>query len=91
MFKGEELAVKIICRDKLPEDIKTKFLPRELEILTEVRHPNIIHVCKIFVYPRRTFIFMELIQRGDLLRIMRVCMVQLFYCEVVNLYLLYLR
>lgn len=78
MFQEKELAVKIICIDKLPERVRTKFLPRELEILKEVRHPNIIHAYKIFVYPRRIFIFMERIKNGTLFHILRVCMVVWF-------------
>lgn len=69
-----EIAVKIIKIDKLSMQFRNKFLPRELDILTKVEHPNIVHVCKIFIYPKRIYIFMELIQK-DLLQVLReVCM-----------------
>lgn len=69
-----EIAVKIIRIDRLSMEFKTKFLPREIDILTKVEHPNIVHVYKIFLYPKRIYIFMELVQR-DLIRVIRqVCM-----------------
>ena len=41
---NKEFAVKIIDRDRAPTDFVTKFLPRELDIIRTLDHPNIIKV-----------------------------------------------
>ncbi|CAL1269623.1 unnamed protein product [Larinioides sclopetarius] len=50
----------------MPADLAEKFLTREIEILRKVQHQNIVHVYRIFDYPRRVYIFMEFIERGNL-------------------------
>ncbi len=41
---NKEFAVKIIDRDKAPADFVAKFLPRELDIIRTLDHPNIVKV-----------------------------------------------
>lgn len=41
---NKEFAVKIIDRDRAPSDFVLKFLPRELDIIRGLDHPNIIKV-----------------------------------------------
>jgi hypothetical protein len=41
---NKEFAVKIIDRDKAPADFVSKFLPRELDIIRALDHPNIVKV-----------------------------------------------
>lgn len=41
---SKEFAVKIIDRDKAPADFVAKFLPRELDIIRALDHPNIVKV-----------------------------------------------
>lgn len=41
---NKEFAVKIIDRDKAPTDFVAKFLPRELDIIRALDHPNIVKV-----------------------------------------------
>ena len=41
---NKEFAVKIIDRDKAPSDFVSKFLPRELDIIRTLDHPNIVKV-----------------------------------------------
>uniref|UniRef100_A0A8C7QVE4 non-specific serine/threonine protein kinase n=1 Tax=Oncorhynchus mykiss TaxID=8022 RepID=A0A8C7QVE4_ONCMY len=41
---NSEVAIKIVDRKKAPHDFVHKFLPRELTLLREVRHDNIVHV-----------------------------------------------
>ncbi|KAG8189818.1 hypothetical protein JTE90_026121 [Oedothorax gibbosus] len=65
-YKTQEIAVKVINRAHLSTDFLTKFLPREIEVLSKVKHENIIKVYKIFNYKDRVYIFMELAQ-NDLL------------------------
>ncbi|XP_066546044.1 testis-specific serine/threonine-protein kinase 1-like [Amia ocellicauda] len=63
------VAVKVVNRNKAPEDFLKRFLPRELEILLVLDHPNIvktfdiIHTCFARVY-----VVMELGVQGDLLQ-----------------------
>ncbi|XP_050432627.1 testis-specific serine/threonine-protein kinase 1-like [Adelges cooleyi] len=44
-----------------------KFLPRELEVLRIVRHPNIVNTHKIFITPSSVYMFMDYCEKGDLL------------------------
>lgn len=38
----KRVAVKIINRKKAPKDFREKFLPRELQVMGAVSHPNIV-------------------------------------------------
>ena len=53
------LACKIIDTPKSGELFKTKFLPRELNILASIKHPHIIYVHSIFRRDEKYFIFMR--------------------------------
>ncbi|CAL1269621.1 unnamed protein product, partial [Larinioides sclopetarius] len=64
------VAVKVITRDKLSNEFATKFLPREIEVLSKINHENIVKVYKIFNFPSKVYIFMELINE-DLLGYVR--------------------
>ncbi|GFY61867.1 hypothetical protein TNIN_479941, partial [Trichonephila inaurata madagascariensis] len=70
VYEDKEVAVKVITRDKLSHEFSTKFLPREIEILSKIRHENIVKVYKIFNFPKRVYIFMELI-KDDVLAYVR--------------------
>ncbi|KAL9692449.1 hypothetical protein quinque_015887 [Culex quinquefasciatus] len=70
--KPTELACKIIDQSKSKdEQFLHKFLPRELEILGQIRHPNIIQTHSIMRRNNRVFIFLQLAERGDLLTFIR--------------------
>ncbi|XP_063373999.1 testis-specific serine/threonine-protein kinase 3-like [Cydia amplana] len=60
------LACKVIDTASAARDYKTKFLPRELDILIRVNHPHIIQVNGIFQRQTKFFIFMRLGDNGDL-------------------------
>ncbi|CAF3334916.1 unnamed protein product [Rotaria socialis] len=64
---NKEFAVKIIDRDKAPSDFVSKFLPRELDIIRTLDHPNIIKVQQILETKSLTLIVMEYASNGDLL------------------------
>ncbi|GIY61021.1 hypothetical protein CEXT_67291 [Caerostris extrusa] len=71
VYDGKEVAVKVITRDKLSNlEFANKFLPREIEVLSKVNHENIIKVYKIFNFPKKVYIFMELV-KDDLLGYVR--------------------
>ncbi|PRD35182.1 UNVERIFIED_CONTAM: Testis-specific serine/threonine-protein kinase 1 [Trichonephila clavipes] len=42
VYEDKEVAVKVITRDKLSHEFSTKFLPREIEILSKIHHENIV-------------------------------------------------
>lgn len=66
--KSLDLACKIIDESKSKDfEFLTKFLPRELQILARIEHPNIIQTHSIMRRGSRVFIFMRLAELGDLL------------------------
>ncbi|KAG5867250.1 hypothetical protein JTB14_020427 [Gonioctena quinquepunctata] len=44
---GKKCACKIINKRYAGEDFIEKFLPRELKIITNIKHPNIVRVHKV--------------------------------------------
>ncbi|XP_044729553.1 testis-specific serine/threonine-protein kinase 3-like [Chrysoperla carnea] len=60
-------ACKIIDTNKVPKNFCKRFLPRELEIISQLKHPHIIHVWSIFRRKSKYYIFMRLAENGDLL------------------------
>merc|ERR1712002_1055468 len=64
-----DVAVKIIAKEEAPRTFRERFLPREIAILSKIRHGNILRVYEIFelVSPQRVYIVTELMQHGDLL------------------------
>ncbi|CAG9798046.1 unnamed protein product [Chironomus riparius] len=65
--KTVDLACKHIIRSQCPTNFLTKFLPRELDILKKVSHPNIIKIHSMFQSNSSIFIFMRHAEHGDLL------------------------
>jgi len=62
-----DLACKFILRNKCPVNYLNKFLPRELDILKRISHPNIIKIHSTVQSNASIFIFMRLAELGDLL------------------------
>lgn len=67
-----KLACKIIDQNKISIGYLTKFLPRELEILTKIDHPNIIQIHSIFQRKQKIYIFMQNAESGDLFQFIRI-------------------
>lgn len=62
------VACKVI--DKTRKDdhsYVTKFLPREMEVLGTVRHPNVVRTHRMYVSPSYVHVFMDYCENGDLL------------------------
>ncbi|KAM4053355.1 testis-specific serine/threonine-protein kinase 6 isoform 1-T2 [Anomaloglossus baeobatrachus] len=66
-----KVAIKVIDKKKVPAEYTVKFLPRELDILRQVRHPNVITAFEfIEISNRLQFIVMELCHT-DLLQLVQ--------------------
>jgi len=61
------LASKVISKKKASEDFVTKFLPRELQIVSRLQHPNIVRVYDVVEFDDHVYIFMDWCDKGDLL------------------------
>lgn len=65
------VAVKIICKKKAPEDFLSKFLPREIRVLKQLRHPHVISLIEVIETNTRMYIITDLAESGDLLEYIR--------------------
>ena len=63
----EKYAFKIIDRSKAPKDFQQKFLPRELEIWPQLKHPNIIRMYSYFEHEPKIYMLLEYAEGGDVL------------------------
>ncbi|KAE9543269.1 hypothetical protein AGLY_003180 [Aphis glycines] len=63
------VACKVINkrRDGGTSSYVRKFLPRELDVLRTVRHPNVVRTHRIYVTPNTVHVFMDYCEIGDLL------------------------
>ncbi|XP_060860727.1 testis-specific serine/threonine-protein kinase 6-like [Metopolophium dirhodum] len=63
------VACKVINKRRDPgtSSYVRKFLPRELEVLRTVRHPNVVRTHRIYVTPYTVHVFMDYCEIGDLL------------------------
>lgn len=69
---GIKVALKIINKKTAPSDFKEKFLPRELEIIEKIDHPNIIRRYESFDLGGKVYICLEWAGHGDLLQHVRL-------------------
>lgn len=64
----ELVAIKIVNRQKAPQDFLQRFLPRELEIWPKLDHPHIIKFCRSFEESEHVYIVLEYASNGDMLK-----------------------
>lgn len=64
---GQFAAVKVMKIDKIPKLVLQKFLPREFEAATTIRHPNVLEVYDIIRANHCYYIFMEFAPGGTLM------------------------
>ncbi|KAM9369656.1 testis-specific serine/threonine-protein kinase 3 [Phaethornis superciliosus] len=62
----KKVAIKIMDKKESPEEFVRKFLPRELQIVMNLEHRNIIQVYEVLESPAgKIFLVMELAEDGD--------------------------
>lgn len=62
-----DLACKIVDLNKTPQKYAKHFFERELKILSQINHPNIIETLSIIHQSNKIYIFMQYADNGDLL------------------------
>jgi len=69
---SKHIAIKVINKKTAPKDFLDKFLPRELDIIRKITHPNIVQTYEIITINHKVFIALEWAGRGDLLAYVRL-------------------
>lgn len=62
-----KVAIKIVSKKKAPDDYISKFLPREIQVVKLLKHPNLVCFIQSIETTNRVYIAMELAENGDLL------------------------
>ncbi|XP_049288178.1 testis-specific serine/threonine-protein kinase 4-like [Anopheles funestus] len=66
-----KVAIKILSKTSASAHVAQKHVPRELEVIRTLRHPNIIHFYEIIETNMRYYIVMQYGENGTLLELMR--------------------
>ncbi|XP_034237560.1 testis-specific serine/threonine-protein kinase 4-like, partial [Thrips palmi] len=66
-----KVAVKIVSKFQAPIDYLRKFLPREIEVVKGLRHPNVMRFLQAIETTHRVYIVMEYAANGSLLDVIR--------------------
>lgn len=62
-----KVAIKVVSKRKAPEDYLIKFLPREIQVVKLLKHPNLVCFLQSIETTSRVYLIMELADNGDLL------------------------
>lgn len=68
-----KVALKIINKKTAPKDFLEKFLPREIEVMKKIKHPNLIRMFELFQISNKLYFVLEWAGHGDLLQYVRLC------------------
>lgn len=68
---GNKFACKIINKERAGEEFIKKFLPRELNVLTNIEHPHIVTIYNVLDLDKSVYMFMDYCKHGDLLEYLR--------------------
>jgi len=69
---NKKVALKIINKHKAPKDFLLKFLPREIELMQVIHHPNIVQLHEVMQLNGKVYIAMEMAGHGDLLEYIKL-------------------
>ncbi|XP_787865.3 testis-specific serine/threonine-protein kinase 1-like [Strongylocentrotus purpuratus] len=67
----KRVAVKIIDRRRAPRDYQDHFLPRELAVIRQLQHPNVLRTYEWFEQNQKVYMVLELAESGDVLEYIR--------------------
>lgn len=65
------VAIKIISKQKATKDVLEKFLPREIELVRNLKHANLIRFHECIETTLRFYIIMQYAENGSLLQLIR--------------------
>uniref|UniRef100_A0A0E0LCE7 non-specific serine/threonine protein kinase n=1 Tax=Oryza punctata TaxID=4537 RepID=A0A0E0LCE7_ORYPU len=68
---GEEVAVKVMDKEKLVRLGATEQIKREIEGMQRLRHPNVVRIHEVMANKRRIYVVMEYVRGGALCRYFR--------------------
>lgn len=68
---NQTVAVKVISKQKASQDVLTKFLPREIDLVTRLKHENLIRYHECIETTLRYYIVMQYAENGSLLQLIR--------------------
>ena len=63
---GEKVAVKILEKHRIIEQVDVDRVSREIKILKLARHPNIVQLYEIIETPRQLYLITEYVSGGEL-------------------------
>ncbi|XP_043934650.1 NUAK family SNF1-like kinase 1 [Protopterus annectens] len=63
---GRTVAIKLIQKEKITDDLDRVHLQREIEIMSSLKHPNIIQIYEVFENKDKIIIVMEYASVGEL-------------------------
>ncbi|KAK1158489.1 NUAK family SNF1-like kinase 1 isoform X1 [Acipenser oxyrinchus oxyrinchus] len=63
---GKTVAIKSIRKDRITDELDRVHIQREIEIMSSLRHPNIIRINEVFESKDKILIVMENASRGEL-------------------------
>ncbi|XP_046851933.1 testis-specific serine/threonine-protein kinase 3-like [Xenia sp. Carnegie-2017] len=67
----KRVAIKIVSKRRAPDDYLTKFLPREIQVMKRLRHPNCVCLYEAIETSSRIYLVMDMADNGDLLEHIR--------------------
>ena len=67
----KRVAIKIVSKRRAPEDYLTKFLPREIQVMKRLHHPNCVCLYEAIETSSRIYLVMDMADNGDLLEYIR--------------------
>ena len=66
LITSQQVAVKILDKEKIEDEIDLERIIREIEILKNIHHPNIAQMYETYSTIHNFYLMMELVTGGDL-------------------------